>query len=149
MGLYAYAEMSNHVHIVLHVDPRGAQDWPDEEVASRWVRLLPVRVDGTIDENACQEKTQRLQGDPERMAELRMRLGSLSWFMRCLNEPIARQANRRMVVRSGFGEDGSSAKPCWMSKRYWLARPTSTSTLFALAWRPAWPIPTTHRSVAA
>ena len=31
--------------------------------------------------------------NPDRVAELRVRLGSLSWFMRCLSEPIARRAN--------------------------------------------------------
>ncbi|RUL77618.1 hypothetical protein [Dyella choica] len=94
VGLYAYAVMSNHVHVVLYVDPQAAKDWSDEEVAERWVRVFPVCVDESPDERLCQEKAQRLQGDPERMMELRRRLGDLSWFMRCLNEPIARQANR-------------------------------------------------------
>jgi REP element-mobilizing transposase RayT len=104
VGLYAYAVMSNHVHVVLHVDPRVAIAWSDEEVAERWVRLFPVRVDESIDERLCQEKVQRLQDDPERMAELRSRLGSLSWFMRCLNEPIARQANREDGCTGRFWE---------------------------------------------
>ena len=104
VGLYAYAVMSNHVHVVLHVDPQVAQAWSDEEVAERWVRLFPVRVDEVIDERLCEEKVRRLQGDPERMAELRSRLGSLSWFMRCLNEPIARQANREDGCTGRFWE---------------------------------------------
>ena len=60
VGLYAYAVMSNHVHIVLHVDPQVAQGWSNGEVATRWVRLFPVCVDGAIDEKACQDKVQRL-----------------------------------------------------------------------------------------
>jgi REP element-mobilizing transposase RayT len=104
VGLYAYAVMSNHVHIVLHVDPQEANAWSDEEVAERWVRLFPVRVDEVIDEHLCQQKVQCLQGDSERMAELRSRLGSLSWFMRCLNEPIARQANREDGCTGRFWE---------------------------------------------
>ena len=104
VGLYAYAVMSNHVHVVLHVDPQVAQAWSDDEVAERWVRLFPVRVDEVIDERLCEEKVRRLQGDPERMAELRSRLGNLSWFMRCLNEPIARQANREDGCTGRFWE---------------------------------------------
>ena len=104
VGLYAYAVMSNHVHVVLHVDPRVAETWSDEEVAERWVRLFPVRVNGVIEEQLCEQRARRLQGDPERMAELRSRLGSLSWFMRCLNEPIARQANREDDCTGRFWE---------------------------------------------
>jgi len=104
VGLYAYAVMSNHVHVVLHIDPQAASDWSDEEVAERWVRLFPVYVDEMINERLCREKAQRLQGDLERMVELRRRLGSLSWFMRCLNESIARQANREDGCTGRFWE---------------------------------------------
>ena len=104
VGLYAYAVMSNHLHVVLHADPELAQAWSDEEVAERWVRLFPVCIDGAVDERLCQARVQALQGDPERMAELRSRLGSVSWFMRCLNEPIARQANREDGCTGRFWE---------------------------------------------
>ncbi|MEO8011444.1 MAG: hypothetical protein ABI650_07365, partial [Dokdonella sp.] len=42
VGLYAYAVMSNHVHVVLRADPEAAQTWSDDVVAARWVRLFPV-----------------------------------------------------------------------------------------------------------
>ena len=104
VGLYAYAVMSNHLHVVLHVDPQTALMWSDDEVAERWVRLFPVCVDGEVDERLCQAKIQRLQGDPARIEELRSRLGSVSWFMRCLSEPIARQANREDGCTGRFWE---------------------------------------------
>ena len=103
-GLYAYAVMSNHVHVVVHMDPQAVRDWSDKEVAERWVRLFPASAGEAIDAQLCREKAQRLQGDPERMAELRHRLGSLSWFMRCLNESIARQANREDGCTGRFWE---------------------------------------------
>jgi REP element-mobilizing transposase RayT len=104
VGLYAYAVMSNHVHVVLHVDPQAARQWSDDEIAERWVRLFPVRVEGEINADACREKVQRILGDAEHLAELRCRLGSVSWFMRCLNEPIARQANREDGCTGRFWE---------------------------------------------
>lgn len=43
-------------------------------------------------------------GVPDRVTELRERLGSLSWFMKALNEPIARQANREDNCKGKFWE---------------------------------------------
>ena len=43
-------------------------------------------------------------GDEERMAELRVRLSSVSWFMRSLNEYVARLANREDGCKGRFWE---------------------------------------------
>jgi len=37
-GIYAFAVMSNHVHVVLHMHPATANAWSVAEVAHRWVR---------------------------------------------------------------------------------------------------------------
>jgi REP element-mobilizing transposase RayT len=103
-GVYAYAVMSNHVHVVLRVDPDAAQAWSDEEVATRWVRLFPARINGIVDPDLCGVKEQALLGRADRLAECRGRLASLAWFMRCLNEPIARRANREDACTGRFWE---------------------------------------------
>src|SRR5690606_20454058 len=89
------AVMSNHVHVVLRVDPENAAGWSDDEVAARWVRLFPARVDGEIDAQACRRKSWMLSGNAERMALLRERLSDLSWFMRCLSDRAQRRRRRR------------------------------------------------------
>jgi hypothetical protein len=104
VGVYAYAVMSNHLHVVLHVDPAAAAAWSAEEVARRWVGVFPVRVDGAVDEGACNERARAVAADPERTAVCRERLASLSWFMRCLCEPIARRANREDDCTGRFWE---------------------------------------------
>lgn len=104
VGLYAYAVMSNHVHVVLRVDPLAAHTWPAQDVAERWLRLFPVRVQGQVDPDACLERARQLAAQPERIAVLRARLASVSWFMRCLNEPIARRANREDDCTGRFWE---------------------------------------------
>ncbi len=113
VGLYAYAVMSNHTHVVLRVDPAVAQAWPDEEVAARWVRLFPACTDGGVDPARCRDKALALLGNRERIEVCRSRLGDLSWFMRSLNEPIARRANR---------EDGCTG-------RFWEGRYTCQALL--------------------
>ena len=97
--VFAYAVMSNHYHLVLDVQPQKVSLWSDEEVVQRWLRLSSPN-------NESPEQTQidAQLLNPERVALLRQRLGSLSWFMRYLNEPIARQANREDGCTGRFWE---------------------------------------------
>jgi len=102
VAVYGYAVMSNHCHVVLQVDPEVAESWSDAEVAERWCKLFPTKPEG----GSSRTRIERMQANIERIAECRRRLASLSWFMRCLNEPIARRANQ---------EDGCSG-------RFWEGR---------------------------
>lgn len=101
ISIHAYAVMSNHLHLVVQVDPVIAVDWSDEEVAARWVRLFPPREDDGI---AVAEKCGRLVANPLRLDTIRARLADLSWLMRCLAEPIARRANREDACKGRFWE---------------------------------------------
>jgi hypothetical protein len=101
VSIHAYAVMSNHLHLVLGVDPVATMAWTDQEVAARWVRLFPPREDSTA---AVEHKREHLLGLPTRLAIIRRRLGSLSWLMRCLAEPIARRANREDGCKGRFWE---------------------------------------------
>jgi REP element-mobilizing transposase RayT len=101
VAIHAYAVMSNHLHLVLRIDPDHARTWSDDEVTARWVRLFPPRTDS---ESAVEHKRLRLQSDPAQLALIRQRLGSLSWLMRCLVEPIARRANREDHCKGRFWE---------------------------------------------
>ena len=85
VGLYAHAVMSNHLHVLMHIDPAVVAHWSAQDAAQRWLCLFPVRERGEIDTEAFRLRAQVLAGDPVRIAELRQRLSSLSWFMRCLS----------------------------------------------------------------
>lgn len=102
VGLYAWAVMSNHTHVVLRIDPRLPETWTDEDVARRWARL-DRRLE-TVPESQVEQRVQRLLAQPGRIVELRARLGSLSWFMRFLNECIAREANAEDHCTGRFWE---------------------------------------------
>ena len=104
--LCAYAVMSNHYHLVVKLKPDEAASWSDDDVLSRWTSLFrgPLLVQRYRDGEALSPVEQ----DTLRSITTvyRSRLGNLSWFMKCLNEPIARQAN---------GEDGCTG-------HFWEAR---------------------------
>ncbi len=111
-GLYAveihsYSVMSNHVHVVVRTLPGRAAAWGQEEVARRWLRLFPgqsgLRAPGRPP-LGVDEAVRALCQDHEKLARCRARLANLSWFMRSLNEPIARRANREDECTGHFWE---------------------------------------------
>src|SRR5271170_233803 len=118
-GLFAievcgYCVMSNHLHLVLRIRPDIAEQWSDEEIALRWCRVFPPCDDATGQHVEPDEHDlAMLMANSDRLAEVRKRLASLSWFMRCICEKIARVANH---------EDGSSG-------RFWAGRFKSVALL--------------------
>lgn len=103
-SVLSYAVMSNHVHVVLRMEPDDTLQWSDEAVAKRWTNLFPSKVNGVTDIASDQQRIASILGNPERLAILRNRLGNLSWFMRCLSEPIARRANHEDECTGRFWE---------------------------------------------
>ncbi len=76
----AYAIMDNHYHVVLFVDDDATEKFSDSDIIARWASLFPN------DAKKCSHI-------PAKIPLWRERLSSISWFMRCLNEPIARASN--------------------------------------------------------
>lgn len=96
----AYAIMENHYHSILRTRPDIVAAWSDREVAKRWLILFPHHHDSPPDDMQIDALAQC----SERIAELRKRLSSLSWFMGRLNEYIARAANKEDNVKGRFWE---------------------------------------------
>jgi REP element-mobilizing transposase RayT len=112
VDLLGFAIMSNHAHVVLRIRPDVVRGWSDEEVARRWWNLFPLRKDEQGNPAEPQPwELAMVTGDPERLAEVRSRLSSLSWFMRCLAEPIARIANREDQVSGRFWQGRYQCQP--------------------------------------
>ena len=95
-GLFAievcgYSVMSNHFHLVLRKRPDIVEQWPVDEIALRWCRVFPPRDDATGEPvEPGEHDLAMITANSEKLAERRKRLASLSWFMRCLCETIAR-----------------------------------------------------------
>jgi REP element-mobilizing transposase RayT len=104
IDLCAYAVMSNHYHLVIRVNSEQAKHWSDQEVAQRWTKLFsePMLVKPFL-AGMCLGTAEQA-----RVASListwRQRLADLSWYMRCLNEPIARMANKEDDCTGRFWE---------------------------------------------
>ena len=101
VAVYAYAVMSNHVHLVVRTDPEGAQQWDAETVLRRWFAVSPRKYDT---DETLQQRIDASVGNEAQISEYRSRLGSLSWFMRALNESIARAANAEDGCKGRFWE---------------------------------------------
>ena len=98
----AYSIMSNHYHLVLKIN--STEDWNEKQVLSYWSELCAPKP-------ICKKF---LNGEAQSKAELEMvyqqtdiyrkRLMSISWFMKLLNEHIAKQANKEDKVSGSFFE---------------------------------------------
>ena len=110
IDLCAYAVMHNHYHVVLFIDKDCAENWSDIEVVEHWHQLFCGNV-----------YSQRfLRGELLSLAERdvlarsinlwRARLMDISWFMRILNEGIARLANKEDDCTGRFWEGRFSSQ---------------------------------------
>lgn len=100
----SFSIMSNHIHLLLRTRPDLAAAWSDDEVARRWSGFAFRGRDGDGPFEPDSRKVDMLRADAERVHECRGRLASLSWFMACLCEPLARRANREDRCTGRFWE---------------------------------------------
>ena len=100
----AYAVMSDHYHLVLYVNREEADRWTDEEVIARWSQIFPrnTAIIETLEQNIKYVSAKKKLKD--NVALWRERLTDISWFMGCLNEYIARQANIEDDCKGRFWE---------------------------------------------
>jgi REP element-mobilizing transposase RayT len=103
IDICAYAVLSNHYHLVLHVDANRARKRSLHEVVERWGELfsLPPLIQ-RWQKNASTEAERAIAEQVIR--GWRCRLHDVSWFMRCLNEHLARRANAEDNCKGRFWE---------------------------------------------
>jgi REP element-mobilizing transposase RayT len=103
IDICAWAVLSNHYHLVLRVDQERGRRLTAEEVVERWTRLFSLPV-------LLERWQQGLCGEAERavvdalIGDWRARLCDVSWYMRCLNEHLARRANAEDQCKGRFWE---------------------------------------------
>jgi hypothetical protein len=101
-----YAVMSNHLHVVMRMRPRAAQQWSAEDVVVRWWQLYPPRglTAGGVATAPGPEQVRRQAQDDAWVSERRRRLGEIGWMMKALKEDISRRANREDACTGAFWE---------------------------------------------
>lgn len=104
IDLCSYAIMSNHYHLVIKIDPKQAQDWSNQEVAQRWTSIYkgPLIIQKWLSGSRMSKAEKATIDSIVRL--WRKRLSGISWFMKCLNEPIARMANKEDGCTGHFWE---------------------------------------------
>jgi len=116
IDIVSMAVLDNHMHTIVRTLPELAEIWSDREVAYRWLlvhqnRTRRRRMGLPLDGPPQEIELDLLCDDPDRIAELRRRLGSVSWFMKDFKEPIARRANQEDGTTGRFWQDRFQCKP--------------------------------------
>jgi REP element-mobilizing transposase RayT len=104
VDICAYSVMSNHYHLVVHINRPKAESLTSKEVIERWQQehKLPPLVQQYIKgQLICIDEVKRCE---QIIRQWRKRLYSLSWMMKELNFEIALQANREDGCTGHFWE---------------------------------------------
>lgn len=104
IDIAAYAIMSNHYHVVLHVDKDRCDKLSKDQIIERWQRIYK----GDVLIQRYQKQWQLTDAEQlkvdETVEKWRSRLCSISWFMACFKEYIARKANEEDGCKGHFWE---------------------------------------------
>jgi REP element-mobilizing transposase RayT len=112
VDILAYAVMSNHYHLVVKLhEPAELDALSDNEIIQRWCCLYqgPLLLQNYLHGNSLSPAEQETLS--ELIALWRERLCSISEFMQCLNQPIARQANQEDNCTGHFWESRFKSTP--------------------------------------
>jgi len=104
IDICSYAIMSNHYHVVLHINKTQATNWTQDEVIEQWLKLFKGNVVTQRYKQGVNLTDAELDLLQETVKTWRERLADISWFMRVLNESIARKANAEDHCTGRFWE---------------------------------------------
>ncbi|WP_171972119.1 transposase [Vibrio panuliri] len=104
IDICAYAIMSNHYHLVLHINREKALRLSDREVVERWRKehRLPNLVERWLAGQLSSEA--EMDACLQVIGSWRSRLWNISWFMKELNFYVSCKANQEDDCRGHFWE---------------------------------------------
>jgi REP element-mobilizing transposase RayT len=108
-----FSVMQNHLHLVLKTRPHVASRWSKLEAARRWLTI--TRLAKCMDDSVPlpnEKRVELLSKDKKKMARIRRRLSSVSWYMGILSENIARRSNFEDKTSGRFWEKRFACRRC-------------------------------------
>ncbi len=88
LEICSWSLMSNHIHVLFLLTPDESEFWTTDEVIKCWFSLFkgPTLVRDYYEGKSLSKA--QIDTVNSSVEIFRDRLASLSWFMKCLNEPI-------------------------------------------------------------
>jgi len=110
MDICSYAIMSNHYHVILHINKSQTESWSFDDVIHQWHQLYS----GSALSKRYLQKDALGKAERDTLKDQvevwRKRLIDISWFMRVINERIARKANAEDSCTGRFWEGRFSSQ---------------------------------------
>ena len=106
IDLLNFSILSNHFHLILRTRPDVVANWDDQEVARRWLMICPPKrnQDGSPQRPTAKE-IRSISGCPLRLAQIRLRLSDIAWWMRLLCQRVATRSNKEDGETGRFFQD--------------------------------------------
>ena len=95
-----YSTADNHSYVIVRNRPDLVATWTDRDVARRWLRVNRSKL--KLEPEPSPDRIERFLLDTKKLVRARKALSSISEFMGCLKQPVAREANIRDHAQDNF-----------------------------------------------
>ncbi len=111
IDICAYAVMSNHYHLVVKISPEQIEALGNHEVIQRWLTVFKGHP--LVRDYASGSPLSPLQREfvSQQVNHFRKSLADISCFMKYLNQPISRRANKEDRCKGRFFEQRYTSDP--------------------------------------
>ncbi|MGB3725766.1 MAG: transposase [Glaciecola sp.] len=113
IGVMAYAVMSNHTHLVVYIDKQKCDELTDIDVIQKWHMVSKGNEQSREFARTGlypKDESERIHLN-DYIYIIKDRLSDVSWFMKLLNEYIARRANKEDECTGHFWEGRFKSQP--------------------------------------
>ncbi len=111
IDICAYAVMSNHYHLVVKISPEQIEALDDQTVVQRWLTVFKGHPLVRDYANGAALPSLHREFVAQQIEHFRRSLADISCFMKYLNQPISRRANKEDRCKGRFFEQRYTSDP--------------------------------------